>query len=53
MSNGEDGRVRTGGTAVEVEDPVETMVLIVDDHRSFADLLAAALAAVPGIRCVG
>ena len=31
----------------------ETTVLIVDDHRSFADLLSAALATVPGIRCVG
>ena len=28
-------------------------VLIVDDHRCYADLLAAALDAVPGIRCVG
>jgi DNA-binding NarL/FixJ family response regulator len=31
----------------------ETTVLIVDDHRCFADLLAATLASVPGIRCVG
>jgi DNA-binding NarL/FixJ family response regulator len=31
----------------------ETTVLIVDDHRAFADLLSAALGAVPGIRCVG
>jgi DNA-binding NarL/FixJ family response regulator len=31
----------------------ETTVLIVDDHRSFADLLAAALSTVPDIRCVG
>jgi len=31
----------------------ETTVLIVDDHRSFADLLAAALSSVPEIRCVG
>jgi DNA-binding NarL/FixJ family response regulator len=31
----------------------ETTVLIVDDHRCFADLLSAALGAVPGIRCVG
>ncbi len=28
-------------------------VLIVDDHRCYADLLSAALDAVPGIRCVG
>src|SRR4051812_39024375 len=31
----------------------ETTVLIVDDHRSFADLLAAALETVPGVRCLG
>jgi DNA-binding NarL/FixJ family response regulator len=31
----------------------ETTVLIVDDHRSFADLLSAALETVPGIRCLG
>jgi DNA-binding NarL/FixJ family response regulator len=28
-------------------------ILIVDDHRSFADLLSAALNTVPGMRCVG
>src|SRR4051812_47232565 len=31
----------------------ETTVLIVDDHRCFADLFSAALDAVAGIRCVG
>jgi DNA-binding NarL/FixJ family response regulator len=31
----------------------ETTVLIVDDHRSFADLLSAALSTVEGIRCLG
>src|SRR5215210_5947824 len=30
-----------------------TRILIVDDHRSFADLLSAALDTVPGMRCVG
>jgi DNA-binding NarL/FixJ family response regulator len=34
-------------------DITETTVLIVDDHRSFADLLAAALDSVAGIRCLG
>jgi DNA-binding NarL/FixJ family response regulator len=34
-------------------DEVETTVLIIDDHRSFADLLSAALDAVPGMRCLG
>jgi DNA-binding NarL/FixJ family response regulator len=28
-------------------------ILIVDDHRSFADLLSAALDTVPGLRCIG
>lgn len=31
----------------------EKTVLVVDDHRCFAELLSAALDAVPGIRCVG
>jgi DNA-binding NarL/FixJ family response regulator len=31
----------------------ETTVLVVDDHRLFADLLSATLETVPGIRCVG
>jgi DNA-binding NarL/FixJ family response regulator len=31
----------------------ETTVLVVDDHRCFADLLAATLATMPGIRCLG
>jgi DNA-binding NarL/FixJ family response regulator len=31
----------------------ETTVLVIDDHRSFSDLLAAALGSVDGIRCVG
>lgn len=35
------------------EDAAETTVLIVDDHRCFADLLSAALETVPGMRCVG
>jgi DNA-binding NarL/FixJ family response regulator len=31
----------------------ETTVLIVDDHRSFADLLEVALGSVPTLRCLG
>jgi DNA-binding NarL/FixJ family response regulator len=31
----------------------ETTVLVVDDHRIFADLLSATLETVPGIRCLG
>ena len=34
-------------------EPPEITILVVDDHRSFADLLAAALNNVPGLRCVG
>ena len=32
--------------------PPTTTVIIVDDHRSFADLLAAALNTVSSMRCV-
>ncbi len=31
----------------------DTTILVVDDHRSFADLLAGALNIMPGMRCVG
>lgn len=31
----------------------EVKVLVVDDHRAFADLLAFALSTIPGIGCVG
>jgi DNA-binding NarL/FixJ family response regulator len=31
----------------------ETTFLVVDDHRSFADLLSAALGSVAGLRCIG
>ena len=50
MSKFEDDQAPGG--PVE-EGRAETTVLIVDDHRSFADLLSAALASVPGIRCLG
>lgn len=43
--------------AVSVElaedDPGITTILIVDDHRSFADMLSASLNTVPGMRCIG
>jgi DNA-binding NarL/FixJ family response regulator len=48
MSNVSDTR-----PSADSEGTVETTVLVVDDHRSFADLLSAALATVPGIRCLG
>jgi DNA-binding NarL/FixJ family response regulator len=35
------------------QEVAETTVLIVDDHRSFADLLTVALSSVPTIRCLG
>jgi DNA-binding NarL/FixJ family response regulator len=51
MSDGVVGQGR------EAQDPArdggETTVVIVDDHRCFADLLSSALASVPGIRCLG
>jgi DNA-binding NarL/FixJ family response regulator len=42
-------REGTGGTTGRGE----TTVLVVDDHRIFADLLSATLQTVPGIRCLG
>lgn len=32
---------------------LDTTILIVDDHRSFSELLSAALTSVPGMACVG
>jgi DNA-binding NarL/FixJ family response regulator len=37
----------------EVEDTTTSTVLVVDDHRSFAEMLAAAIDNVPGLRCLG
>ncbi len=57
-----EGREGLAGTRSEPRSPdstaaaesrTDTTVLIIDDHRSFADLLAAALDTVEGIRCVG
>ncbi|MEO5834598.1 MAG: response regulator transcription factor [Nakamurella sp.] len=51
--------MRTAPYQLDIHNPdagIETSeisVLVVDDHRSFGDLLAAALATVPGMRCVG
>ena len=40
-------------TKVDDQPVAQTTVVIVDDHRSFAELLAAALENVPGLTCVG
>ena len=52
----ETGRRLGAGPAV-VDEGVgsggERTVLVVDDHRSFADLLSVSLATAPGIRCLG
>ena len=47
-----DSHVGTGSPA-DAAEPAARTVLIVDDHRSFAELLAAALENVPGLTCVG
>jgi len=39
--------------AVDGIPPAETTILVVDHHRSFADLLFPAINLVPGMRCVG
>lgn len=45
--------VQPGDNAPADQDARETTLLVVDDHRSFADLLSSALECVDGIRCVG
>jgi DNA-binding NarL/FixJ family response regulator len=40
-------------TKVDDQPVAQTTVVIVDDHRSFAELLAAALENVPGLTCIG
>jgi DNA-binding NarL/FixJ family response regulator len=44
-------RPRPGEAAAETAD--KQTILVVDDHRSFADLLSAALNTVAGMSCVG
>jgi DNA-binding NarL/FixJ family response regulator len=53
MSNGADGHAQARFATAGSEGTGETTVLIVDDHRCFADLLSAALGTVEGIRCLG
>jgi DNA-binding NarL/FixJ family response regulator len=48
----EAGQPRSGGSA-PVSPSGKVSVLVVDDHRSFSDLLVAALSTVDGIECVG
>src|SRR6476659_2002973 len=40
-------------TALDDFTTTETTILVIDHHRSFADLLAQALNGVSGMRCVG
>jgi len=44
---------RPENDATEQASEGETTILVVDDHRSFADLLSASLASAAGIRCLG
>lgn len=39
--------------AMETPQTVETTIVIIDDHQSFADLLSRALNTVDGMRCLG
>ena len=39
--------------AADASELQQTTILIVDDHQSFADLLAGALNSVPGMLCIG
>ena len=52
--NGEQGADTIRDEQDEDSDsPPEASVLVVDDHRSFAEMLSAALDGVPGLRCIG
>jgi DNA-binding NarL/FixJ family response regulator len=56
--NGDDDGARSGLDSqerahVQDEGTPESTVLVVDDHRSFAEMLSVALDSVPGLRCVG
>jgi DNA-binding NarL/FixJ family response regulator len=53
MSNGAVSHARVGFATEGDEGTGETTVLIVDDHRCFADLLSAALGTVEGLRVLG
>jgi DNA-binding NarL/FixJ family response regulator len=45
--------VPTGSVAIDEGEVGETTVVVVDDRRCFAELLAVTLRSVPGLRCVG
>ena len=47
----EDGPAE--GDRAQPDGPAGRTVLVVDDHRAFAEMLAAALDGVEGLRCVG
>ncbi len=53
VSSAEQDAVDAGRASGPADGRSEITVLVVDDHRSFGDLLAAALQTVPGMRCVG
>jgi DNA-binding NarL/FixJ family response regulator len=42
-----------GRSLTATSDPGDTTVLVVDDHRTFGDLLAAALNSIAGMCCIG
>ncbi len=50
---GHETVTQAGGESPSDVGPSETTVLVVDDHRSFADLLSASLEFLDGIRCIG
>jgi DNA-binding NarL/FixJ family response regulator len=56
--NADDDGLPSGQDSLEREhvqdgSPPESTVLVVDDHRSFAEMLSVALDTVPGLRCIG
>jgi DNA-binding NarL/FixJ family response regulator len=52
-SHAQDGKSVRASQQAAVSSTTETTILVVDHHRSFAEMLAQALNAVAGMRCVG
>src|SRR3712207_5691236 len=48
-----NGDAAADGSGPNGDGPPEASVLVVDDHRSFAEMLSAALDGVPGLHCIG
>jgi DNA-binding NarL/FixJ family response regulator len=53
MPSGGVDQASTITTAINEQEIGDTTVVVIDDRRCFAELLAVTLGSVPGVRCVG